>query len=860
MVGQHALPLQWPLVGRAELLDSIATTVMSDAAAVVILCGPSGVGKSRLAAEAGALVAARNWLVLPITASATVAAIPLGAVAPVLFGGRPDDNALFDQARASVEHQANGRPVLVIVDDLWLLDSLSLAVLTQLVEAGVITLIATLRTGEPMPDAILSMWTSNRALRVDVPVLSVDDFEEVLSIVLAGPVSRRTAVTLHNRSGGNPLYLRELVLGALEAGELVTTGGVWQVTGAPTGTPALHDLIRSRLRHLDPESLDIVERLAVCQPLALRDLPGNRAKVVALERDGIVTVTDDLQVSLAHPQYVSAVRSSLSRLRTVDLLLDSADIVSARAVSPDDELRIATWRLDAGDPTDHALLARAANLAVIAQDHDAVMRLADAAMAAGASAAEMLFLQGEAMWTLGRNTEALALLERAAAADTDDVDLSVQIATALASTHAQESGGNRRGLAVLDAVITRYPTHARPLALSRAVLLLNLEEAELAAAELVTAQPRTDSEEQRQAILDLSRAMPLSALGRATEALEAAEAAVAHAGRPRPVYPLRRAQMVHATVLLQSGRPAEALAITLESLHDAIDHDDELSTRYNEFMLGRCYLALGRLDVASRWFRDVISGAQARGPIAYLEQANAQLALTLAWHAQTDAAATLSASLTDEFVITNTHATITREWIAATTGDSAGATARLLAHASTVAARGHSVLAAAVLHIAARLGAASAAADELEALAARTDSPLIAAQAAHARAEASGDIGSLTAVADEWERQGSTLFAAEAVASAARAATRQELGREATALQARADALIARSDNAATPLLQFVEKAEPLTKREREIANLAAQGLSSTDIAERLFLSPRTVNNHLQSVYTKLGIRGRSEL
>ena len=53
---------------------------------------------------------------------------------------------------------------------------------------------------------------------------------------------------------------------------------------------------------------------------------------------------------------------------------------------------------------------------------------------------------------------------------------------------------------------------------------------------------------------------------------------------------------------------------------------------------------------------------------------------------------------------------------------------------------------------------------------------------------------------------------------------------------------------------------EPLTPREREIASLAAQGLSSNEIAQRLFLSPRTVNNHLQSTYTKLGIRGRREL
>ena len=52
----------------------------------------------------------------------------------------------------------------------------------------------------------------------------------------------------------------------------------------------------------------------------------------------------------------------------------------------------------------------------------------------------------------------------------------------------------------------------------------------------------------------------------------------------------------------------------------------------------------------------------------------------------------------------------------------------------------------------------------------------------------------------------------------------------------------------------------PLTARERDIATLAAQGESSKVIAARVFLSVRTVTNHLQSVYSKLGVTGRRQL
>ena len=44
------------------------------------------------------------------------------------------------------------------------------------------------------------------------------------------------------------------------------------------------------------------------------------------------------------------------------------------------------------------------------------------------------------------------------------------------------------------------------------------------------------------------------------------------------------------------------------------------------------------------------------------------------------------------------------------------------------------------------------------------------------------------------------------------------------------------------------------------LALLAAQGVASKEIASRLYLSVRTVNNHLQSVYTKLGVVSRTEL
>lgn len=51
-----------------------------------------------------------------------------------------------------------------------------------------------------------------------------------------------------------------------------------------------------------------------------------------------------------------------------------------------------------------------------------------------------------------------------------------------------------------------------------------------------------------------------------------------------------------------------------------------------------------------------------------------------------------------------------------------------------------------------------------------------------------------------------------------------------------------------------------LTQREQDIALLVSQGLSNKQIAERLYLSPKTVETHLTRAFAKLNVSARGDL
>src|SRR5262252_8494980 len=271
---------RWPIVGRRPELETFERALGSGEHAGLVIHGRAGVGKTRLADECRQQAAAAGHPTERVTGSRTTALLPLGAVAGLLAGGlgRPDPDgnvdtvALFDQTRRALHQRHGGRRLVTVTDDVSLLDAASLALVGYLAAQGTIFMIATVRSGEPVPDLVTGLWREGRLERVELADLSRADLGTLLHLALGGPVGAGTSREFWRVTGGNPLYVRELVLGCLESGALVERSGVWHLEGPVPSTARLVDLVGRRIEGLSAGARSVVELLALCQPLELEYL------------------------------------------------------------------------------------------------------------------------------------------------------------------------------------------------------------------------------------------------------------------------------------------------------------------------------------------------------------------------------------------------------------------------------------------------------------------------------------------------------------------------------------------------------------------------------------------------------------
>jgi DNA-binding CsgD family transcriptional regulator len=860
----------WPLVGRSNEISLVTAAVSENRSAVVI--GPAGVGKTSLGSVCLQLAQKGGMKLAQTTATHSSRRLPFGAFASILPPVQIDD-ALFRGDRPDlvqryvqvVVESARGRPLFIFVDDAHLLDDGSAMLLHQLALRRSAAILATVRSGESAPDPVVALWKDGLAERIEIGLLNDGAVEDLLTAVLGGPIDAASLHQLIGHSQGNPLFLRELVNGALETGSLIDEGGIWRLKAPLRPTSRLVELVALRLGALSDPERAALELLALVEPLEQVELAQlvDPMAIESLEQKGLIATRADgrrVEVWLGHPVYGDVMRVGISALRERNMARALAEVFEEAGGSrPKDGLLLASLRLVGGGGS-RELLEGGAIAARTRHDHSLAERLARAAIDEG-SGFVARYVAAEAAHFQGRLEEAereLGLLARDATGDNERVSVAI---LRFDNTFFLHGRLDLHLLDEVDATTTDAFWHNR--------LLDRRAYVGLAKGPRAVVEDSSILERSTSGSLTAAHGIAAYGLYRSgrTEDAVTLLSPTADGGPALPTGDSWEEWATFAVVveaLCHAGRLDEAEALIIEAHNVVVDQPAAesralVSSRFALVNLeqGKLHSAIRRAKESYTLFLQLGRSYQSRWPSIFAVQA-------LAYAGQADhAAETLAAydALGASVMLMNeTDLLQARAWTAAAAGDLPTARRGLEAAAQLGDQIGDVIGEATALHGLARLGRAAQAAPRLTALAEKTDGHLVSARAAYARAIAERDPEALQQVARDFEDMGTLLYATEAHAESAVLLQKAGRARAATAAEQNAARLLDRCEGANTPPLRTVTARARLTPTELDVALKAVAGKSNKEIANDMYLSLRTVESHLHSAYAKLGIRGRREL
>jgi DNA-binding CsgD family transcriptional regulator len=806
-----------------------------------------------------------------VQATRSAASVPLGAFAALLpADARSDDLfVLMERCAAALSTRANGRRLVLGVDDAQWLDPTSAALVLRMAGTGAAFVVVTVRTGEQCPDAVVSLWKDAGAERVDLSTLSATDVERLVEGIVGGPVELGVRRWVADVSRGNALYARELVAGAVADEALREVDGLWRMPARPPVSASLTELVSAGISDLDRDERRALELVALGEPLVLAELTSlvDAESLLALEERGVVLVAglgSDNEVRLGHPIYGEVIRAGLPPLRAREARLALVAMLQTRAaLDPGDLLRIVRWLLDAGEPVGADRALDAARAAILGGDPELAATLATVALPEYGIAAALLLAR--AYIVLSRFDDAEAVL----------IEIEPQLSTQEQALEYLERRsetlhwGLKRPVELrdlLDRAQDWWPDAGwrRRLEPLR-VRLASFEDLGLSLAEsttLMESDRSEDSDHERVAAVHVAN---LFYSGQTTAALKLARDI-------SPTLPLRglsdaTAVALWGRVTVETGEGWSELEQWMAAaLAEGIRLSDPATSGQAAYWLAQLRFLAGRYRDAGGLLAEAELQLERHDPVALLPTATAlqvEVACMIGDRELAQAAlARCQRRLGSAEPLAHQAPYMIRAqaWAAHLDGDMGGAQRLLLDGANRFSAS--PVHRARVTYEALRVGAsAQQLAPALDELRGRCDARLVWAYGEHAAGLAADDGKALIDVCDRMVSFGAVRYAAEAAANAADAfmrAGRQDSARRATT---RSRSLVPEGQGAQAPVIVELDPdGVSLTAREAQLVKLASRGLSNAQIAEQLVVSIRTVESHLYRAMQKLGVSDRREL
>ncbi|KHO24527.1 helix-turn-helix transcriptional regulator [Mycolicibacterium setense] len=855
------------LAGREEELAAIRRSLGGPGTHHgVVIVGSAGVGKTRLAREALGHAAASghrtNWFV----GTESARAIPLGAftgsISQNMCDPLPDVRRVID---SFVAQQRMGR-VVIGMDDAHLLDPLSAHVVHQLAQTQGVRMVVTARSGGPEPDAVTALWKDGLLERIDLEPLSAAAAATLIESAAAGPVDSRSTRRFWKLTGGNALYLLQLVKDQIAAGRMHKSAGVWMWDGDVAVSQSITDMVGRRLGELDPGMALVLDTLSQCEPLSvdvLRDLV-DLADLEAAEQMHLVTVERagrDLVATLAHPLY-----GELRRATAGEMHLSSIRGKLARrlAAEPDGDMRATVRRallaLNSDLPPDPDLYLTAARCAAVLLDPHAADRFAAAAAECGAP--EAAPMRAMTLVLLSRGDEAEAILRDIS---TDGRPDGHHWATVRAANLTWMLGRPLEARAVLEKLAETTESDAQ-----------RMERLAVECCVDAVLGHCVRAEENARAALDyaglpdihammasIALVMALGALGHIDDIDLVAEKAIERATISFESSPMRFwFGAVHGRACRLTGRIDDLVAMAA-GLDESARDVPGIAYANLAYLLGHAELARADLVGAVKHLHEAYAGVETHDITTGLRVAScfslaeAHAKLGHAAAAQ-EALARAGERVPEDYVFVHTAMSLATGWTLAAGGALTDAVAVVRDAGRDAARREQPTHELACLQAAAQWGDTTGAARARE-LAETLKLPLAQIVARHVEALAADDGTELLAVAERYRAIGDRATAVDATAQAAVAFGRDGQGKRSAHAAAIAQEGADECGGLCTPALRN-PAGQPLTHRQREIVELVVGGMTNKQIADRLVMSVRSVEGHLYRACQRVGVSSREEL
>lgn len=843
--------------------------------AVFIMAGP-GIGKSAVT-DAVTERLAGNMKILRIHASSALAGVPFGVLTPYTGELTAEESvspvavlrsmwSYFEKLKAG-----SGGAVLLAVDDAHHLDDASAGVLAEVISAGWATVLAAARPRPGLPQPLDQLWYDGLAERVDLRPLNREQIEEVLDHVLDGTVPAATVDSIWNASSGNPRILDALLHDSAEAGVLAKRNGIWMLLGPlPADGDRLAGVVAKDHLRRRTEEQEALKLIALAGPVGrkiIEDISGAAVVRSLLDQQIIVEAPGiPAELSIWNGLFAGAIRNTVSVSRSLQLLEKVRAHQDPTQLRGEGRLRAVEWALECGVRVSDDEMLAAAKEALLRFRNDSARSIAsrihDPAMVPLAQA-----IQARALYNDGAYTGAAALLDECWLRLADDPQ---GPAVLLLRVSAHLAIGHPLGM-IADDVEKNVPLssdgerswqegllHLLHLGAEVNFPALNDE------VDTMRKRPPAEAGEPLRALAEGLLSHALGSAGRPVQGLEAALLAASELPPLEgslfffPEFVLGR--LVSDYLAMGEWEPAER-----EIDHYAAGHTLGAATFNGSLQLLRGYSLLrqGRMERAYQVLLPAVEALRLNDPLQLYRFGTALGFYAAARLGDTEQAQRLEQDHKDADAGWPAHDLLAEAYMAAAAeylardGKGLAALQTLMTTTQASARKGNLLQ---VLAMCWDLGDPSVV-PMVQAAARDVEGRWAEALLTLATAWENADGDTLMATAASLEEAGFVNLAREAYARASTVleqAGERRRSRQAVAQREKCDHELGERFRegrfiAAAPTVR-------LTRREQDIVELAVQGLTDREIAQRLMVSVRTVEGHLYRTYVKLGVRSRDEL